>query len=155
MAAIIDFISPNDQPALLGISHPEWLAKARATMTELGYKVHIAANHEDFINRYQQVHYRVVFLEALFASNSLAENFSLGYLQHMLASQRRHAVIFLIGDLFQSMNSFQAFQFSVHAVLHPTHMDSLKPVVQQVVADNDLFLQILRDATVQISTWGK
>ena len=155
MAAEFEFISPDDKPALLGLSTPEWLAKSRSTLTELDYKTHIAANQEDFINRFNRTRYQIVLLEESFAAPNPAGNLALVKLMRMPMSQRRHAVIFLLGDRFQTLNPLQAFQFSVHAVVNRTEIDKLKPILQQTVAEHDLFLQVFRDAQLQITAWGK
>jgi hypothetical protein len=150
-----DFISPSDKPALLGISTVDWLAKSRSDLADLGYKVHVAANHEDFLEQFNRAQYQVVVIERLFASPSQEDNQSLASLQRMSLSQRRHSVIFLLGDNLQSLNPFQAFQFSVHAVINCSEMDSFKPIVRQIVAENDLFLQVFRDAMLQNNSWGR
>jgi DNA-binding NtrC family response regulator len=155
MTDSFEFISPCDKPALLGLSTMEWLVKCRTDLTDLGYKVHVAVNHEDFLNRFNRAQYQVVVLERLFASPTQEDNQSLGSLQRLSAAQRRHSVIVLLGDGLQSLNPFQAFQFSVHAVINRSELDSFKPIVQQIVAENDLFLQVFRDAMQQISAWGK
>ena len=77
MSNKFDFISATDKPALLAFSTPEWLEAAKAALTELGYKVHTAATHTDFLIRFSQVHYQVVILEELFAANDLSENLTL------------------------------------------------------------------------------
>jgi hypothetical protein len=155
MADAFEFISPTDQPALLGLSTPEWMARARAALTDLNYKVHVAANHEDFIERFNRVHYQVVLIEELFACSTYAENRSVYELQRMSMVQRRHSAIILLGDSFQSLNAMQAFQQSVQVVVNGAEIGSIKPIIQKTVADNDLFLQGLRDTLLQITTWGK
>jgi hypothetical protein len=155
MSDSFDFISPSDKPALLGISTMDWLVNCRTDLTALGYKVHVAANHEEFLSRFNRAQYQVVVLERLFASATQEDNLSLASLQCLSVSQRRHSVIVLLGDGLQSLNPFQAFQFSVHAVINRSELDSFKPIVQQIVAENDLFLQVFRDAMQQISAWGK
>lgn len=155
MSDSFDFISPTDQPALLGLSTMDWLVRCRTDLTDLGYKVHVAANHEEFLSRFNRAQYQVVVLERLFASACQEDNQSLATLQRLSMSQRRHSAIILLGDGLQSLNPFQAFQFSVHSVINRTEMDSFKPIVQQIVAENDLFLQVFRDAMLQISAWGK
>lgn len=155
MTHAFDFISPNDKPALLGISTADWLEKSRTALTDLGYKVHAAVDHEDFLNRFNRAQYRVVVVENLFASPNPEDNQSLAVLQRMSLSQRRHSVIFLLGENLQSLNPFQAFQFSVHAVINCSEMDSFKPIVQQTVTDNDLFLQVFRESMQQNSSWGR
>ena len=155
MADVFEFISPTDQPALIGLSTPEWVARSRAALIELNYKVHVAANQEDFIDRFNRVHYQVVLIEELFACASYQENRAVYELQRMPMSQRRHAAVLLLGDSFQSLNPMQAFQQSVHVVVNGAEIGSIKPIIQKTVAENDLFLQGLRDTLMQITTWGK
>ena len=155
MGDSFDFISPTDRPALLGLSTMDWLVKCRIDLTDLGYKVHVAANHEEFIGRFNRAQYQVVVLERLFASVIQEDNVSLATLQRLGMSQRRHAIVILLGDGFQSLNPFQAFQFSVHTVISGSEMDSFKPIVQQIVGENEQFLHGFRDAILQTSAWGK
>ena len=83
------------------------------------------------------------------------ENTALALIQRMLMTQRRHAVFLLIGNQFETLDRLQAFQQSVHAVINPRELDRLRDIVQQVAADNELFLQGYLEAVVQITTWGK
>ena len=46
-----EFVSAEDRPALLAFSTPEWLDGVRTSLQELGYKVHTAATHSDFLIR--------------------------------------------------------------------------------------------------------
>ena len=55
MADQFDFISPDDKPALLAITTPEWLATAEAALIEAGYKVHSITSHSEFPGRFSQV----------------------------------------------------------------------------------------------------
>src|SRR5215470_17948271 len=102
MSAHFDFVSTTDKPALLAFSTPEWLEAARTALSELGYKVHTAATHSDFLIRFSQIRYQVVVLEELFAANEIGENLTLQALQHMPMSQRRQATVILFGDSFQT-----------------------------------------------------
>ena len=155
MAADFDFISATDSPALLGLSTPEWTAKAKAQLTVLDYKVHVAANHDDFFARFGQVQYEVVVLEELFAATSPSENLSLPWLQNLPMPQRRHAVVVLIGPSFQSLNTLQAFQQSVHVVVNPSEIDSLGAIVQKAAAENDLFLTNFREVQLRVARGEK
>jgi hypothetical protein len=156
MSNEFEFIGPNDKPALLAMSTPEWLDAARNVLTEIGYKVHAASNHDDFINRFGRLQYQVVILEELFASNTPEENFTLQFLQQMPMSQRRQAVFILLGSGFATLNALQAFQYSVHAVVNREELallgaSILGPIVQRVVADNDLFLHLFRDTLYRMA----
>ncbi len=146
MPTQFDFVSATDKPALIAFSTPEWLEEAKTALTELGYKVHTAATHGDFITRFSQVRYQVVMVEELFAANNLSENLTLQVLQNMPMSQRRHATVILFGDSFQTFTPLQAFQQSVHAVIGRSELFLLKQLVEKAVADNALFLHSYQEA---------
>ena len=146
MSDRFDFVSATDRPALLAFSTPEWLEAARSALEELGYKVHTAATHGDFLVRFTQVRYQVVIIEELFAANNLSENLTLHALQNMPMSQRRHATVILLGDSFQTFTPMQAFQQSVHAVINSSEMFLLKQLIEKAIADNTIFLGNYREA---------
>ncbi len=146
MPNTFDFVSATDKPALLAFSTPEWLEAARTALTELGYKVHTAATHSDFLIRFSQIRYQVLVLEELFAANNIGENLTLKALQAMPMSQRRHATVILFGDSFQTFTPMQAFQQSVHVVINSSELFLLKQLIEKAVADNTLFLHSLNEA---------
>jgi hypothetical protein len=146
MSDRFDFISATDKPALLAFSTPEWLETAKASLVELGYKVHTAATHADFLVRFSEVRYQVVIIEELFAANVPEENTTLHALQHMPMNQRRHATVILFGNSFQTFTPMQAFQQSVHAVINSSEMFLLKQLIEKTVADNIMFLHSFREA---------
>jgi hypothetical protein len=145
MADRFDFISTSDKPALLAFSSPEWLEAVRTALTELGYKVHTAATHGDFLIRFSQIRYQVVVVEELFAANTIDENLTLKAIQQMPMNQRRHATMILLGDSFQTFTPMQAFQQSVHAVINSSELFLLKQLIEKAVADNNLFLHSFRE----------
>jgi hypothetical protein len=155
MAGEFDFVSATDKPALLAFSTPEWLEAARAALQELGYKVHTAATHSDFLIRFSQFRYQVVILEELFAANSITENTTLQTLQHMPMSQRRHATVILFGNSFQTFTPMQAFQQSVNAVINSSEIFLLKQLIEKSVADNDFFLHSFREAQANLYAENK
>src|SRR5690349_18299959 len=146
MSTKFDFVSTTDKPALLAFSTPEWLEAARTALSELGYKVHTAATHGDFLIRFSQIRYQVVILEELFAANSISENLTLRALQQMPMNQRRHATVILFGESFQTFTPMQAYQQSVHAVINSSELFLLKQLIEKAVADNVLFLNSYREA---------
>src|SRR5580698_3654156 len=146
MAEEFDFISATDKPALLAFSTPEWLDAAKAALQELGYKVHTAATHGDFLIRYSQFRYQVVIVEELYAANTITENFTLHALQNMPMSQRRHTTVILFGASFQTFTPMQAFQQSVHSVINPSELFLLKQLIERSITDNDFFLHSYREA---------
>lgn len=146
MAEEFDFISAADKPALLAFSTPEWLEAARAALHELGYKVHTAATHSDFLIRFTQIRYQVVIIEELFAANTIEENTTLFNIQHMPMNQRRHSTVILLGNSFQTFTPMQAFQYSVSSVINASEIFLLNQLIEKSVADNNFFLHSFREA---------
>jgi hypothetical protein len=152
MTGSFDFISTEDKPALIAFSTPEWLETAKTALRELGYKVHTAATHSDFLVRFSQVHYQVVIVEELFGANTIDENLTLKSLQTMPVNQRRHATVILLGESFQTFTPMEAFKQSVNAVINSSEMFLLKQLVEKAVADNNLFLHSFREVQNRVYT---
>ncbi len=72
-----DFVSKSDKPALIAFTTPEWPDSAKTALLQLGYKVHTAATHSDFLIRFTSTQYQVVLIEELFGANTLEENLTL------------------------------------------------------------------------------
>jgi hypothetical protein len=147
-----EFLGSNDKPALLAFSTPEWLEEIKQALQELGYKVHTAATHSDFLVRFSQVQYQVVIVEERFAANSLDENQTLTALHRMPVSQRRHSTIILVGESFQTFTPMQAFQQSVHAVINSSELFLVKQLIEKSVADNKMFLHSFHDVQSRLYT---
>src|SRR5665811_2106795 len=118
MTGSFDFVSTEDKPALIAFSTPEWMEVAKTALHELGYKVHTAATHSDFLVRFGQVHYQIVIVEELFGANTLDENLTLKSLQTIPVNQRLLATVLLLGSSFQTFMPMEAFNQSVHAVIN-------------------------------------
>lgn len=146
MATEFEFLSTSDRPALIAFSNPGWLEEAKNALVELGYKVHTAATHADFLERFAQVRYEVAMIEECFAANDISENVTLQALQEMPASLRHHATVLLVGESFQTFTPMEAFQQSVHAVINTSEIFLLRQLVEKTVADNALFLKGYREA---------
>jgi hypothetical protein len=145
MSEEFDFIGPNDMPSLLAISQPDAAAIAKATLQEMGYKVHTVDSHIQFETRYNQINYQVVIIEDVFAESQPAENTSLQFVQNLPMAQRRYAVIFLVGGAFETLNTLQAFAHSVHCVVNYTELPMLGQLIQKTIAENNLFLATYRE----------
>ncbi len=155
----VEFVGLNDRPALLALSAPEWIESSRNVLSENGYKVHAASNHDDFIVRFGRIQYQVVVLDETFCASCPEENLTLRYLQQLPMPQRRHCVFILLSNSLSTLNTLQAFQQSVHAVINRDEMAMLGPavlgpIIQRVVADNDLFLHVYRDTQMQLAQGG-
>lgn len=147
-----EFLAATDKPALLAFSTPEWLDEVKKALEDLGFKVHTAATHSDFLVRFSQVHYQVVIVEERFAANNLEENLTMQALQRMPMGQRRHATIILIGESFQTFTPMQALQQSVHAVINSSELFLVKQLLEKSVADNQMFLHSYQDVQARLFT---
>jgi spore germination protein YaaH len=154
MNGSFDFVGSEDKPALIAFSTPEWLDATKTALNELGYKVHTAATHSDFLIRFSQARYQVVIVEELFGANTPDENLTLMALQNMSVSQRRHATMLLIGNSFQTFTPMEAFKNSVHAVINSSEIFLLKQLVEKAVAENDVFLHSFREIQNRVFTSG-
>jgi hypothetical protein len=147
----LDFIGLSDKPALLAISSPEWQEGARTALTELGYKVHQAVAHSDFVTNFCQIAYEVVVIEDVFAAHADPENPSLRYLEEAQMHLRRHCTIILVGEAFTTFDTMQAFQYGVHLVVNRGEMPLMAQFIQKCVSENDLFLNPYREAQKRVS----
>jgi hypothetical protein len=140
-----DIIGPSDQPALLAISTPEVIAMVKTTLQEMGYKVHVVEDFDQFDLRYNQINYQVVVIEEVFAGSDSLENPTLRMVQNLPMNLRRHAAIFLVGPSMETLNTMQAFSQSVHCVINYSELQMLSELVQKTVAENEMFLTTFRD----------
>jgi hypothetical protein len=145
MSEEFDFIGPNDLPALVAITHPEVLATVKATLVEMGYKVHVVESHIQFETRYNQINYQIVVLEDVFAGNPLEDNPSHQFVQGLPMAQRRYATFFLLGGSFETLNTLQAFAQSVHCVINYTEIPMIGQLILKTIAENNLFLNTFRE----------
>lgn len=146
-----DFLTAADKPALIALSTPELQETAKTALAQLGYKVHTAVNHGEFIHKFGQVAYQVVIIEEQFSSSTPEENESLLALQRMPMSTRRHSTVILFGFNMATFNPMQAYQQGVHAVVNPSEMFLLLQLIQKAVADNDMFLHTFREVQRRVA----
>ena len=151
MSDQFDFVSATDKPALLAITTPEWLSAAQLALTETGYKVHQIMTHSDFPGRFSQVTYQLVIVEEEFGGNPAHENLTLEHLQRMPMNQRRHSTILLLGNSYQTLNTSQAFQNSVHAVVNCSELNLLGQIAEKVVTENNIFLNNFREIQSRVA----
>jgi len=152
MAIDLDFLNPRCKPALLAVSAPDVVTACNDVLRELNYKVLVATSHQDFLARFNNVQFQVVIIEEDFAGHSAEGNLTLRTLQHMPMQVRRHAVIILLGHNFETLHALQAFAHSVHAVVNWANLGSLSQIIQQVVAENTLFLNVFREAQLRVGS---
>jgi hypothetical protein len=151
MSMDFDFLTANDRPALIALSTPELQETAKTALDQLGFKVHTAVNHGEFLHKFGQVPYQVVVLEENFSASTPEENESLIALRRMPMTVRRNAVVILFGFNMATFNPMQAFQQGVHAVVNPSEMFLLVQLVQKAIADNDMFFHTMREVQRRVA----
>jgi hypothetical protein len=151
MSMDFDFLTAADKPALIALSTPELQETAKTALDQLGYKVHTAVNHGEFIHKFGQVAYQVVIIEEMFSSATPDENESLLALQRMPMTSRRHSTVILFGFNMATFNPMQAYQQCAHAVVNPSEMFLLLQLIQKAVADNDMFLHTFREVQRRVA----
>ena len=151
MSLDLEILAPTDRPVLLGISSQDVHDYAAGVLDQMGYKVHTASGHDEFLDRFSRVQYELILLEDTFAGSPADQNESLKTLQLMPMAQRRHATVLLLSDALTSLDSMTAFEKSVHATVNRNDLDKLMLIVQQVVNDNTLFLNTYRDVQRNIA----
>lgn len=145
-----DFLAPGDKPALVAFTNYEWLASVQSILSVLEYKVHVAGDHSEFLQRFNAVQYQILVMDECFASKSPAENQSLQTLQRMAMAQRRHTTTLLVGANFQTLHPWQAYANSVHAVVNQLDLPSLGQIIRMVNQDNGIFLSAYREVQQRI-----
>lgn len=151
MSLDLEILSPSDRPVLLGISSPDILDYARGVLDQMGYKVHIAVHHEEFLDRFARVQYEIALLEDSFGGVLPEQNVPLTTLQQMPMNLRRHCTVMLLSDVLPSLDPMHAFHQSVHAIINRVDMDKLMLIVQQVTNENAIFLNAYRDVQSRIA----
>ena len=147
----LEILAPGDRPALLAISAPDVLHYTEGVLDQMGYKVHSASSHDEFLERYGRVQYEVVMIDDRFCGSTPEQNRALTTFQTMPMALRRHATAFLLSYELATLNPLQAFQKSVHAIINPADLDKLMLLIQQVVNDNLTFLNVFRDVQGRIA----
>ena len=152
MPTEFEFFGPGHKPALLAVTSPNWRELARSGLETAGYKVHAAETHEQFVDLFTRASYQAVIIEDVFGGS--ADNPTLHWIRLLQMSQRRHAVFFLTGENWETLNPLLAFQQSVHAVLNYTAMDQLARLVEKTAADTESFLRPMRSAQERLFKAG-
>ncbi len=140
-----DFIAPGEKAALIAITQPDILQCVQNVLTDSNFKYHSVDTSDEFATRFGQFEYLPVIIHETFASNSLEENETLKIAQRFSMPVLRHAVFFLIGERFETMNTLQAFQQSMHAVINPTELPNMKAILDKTLTESDLFMHTYRD----------
>ncbi len=146
MSEAFAFFSHRDNPAMVAVSTPEFRSAISAALHELGYKVLCVEDHDEFVARYNAIPFQVVIMEETFASGGVpGQSPSVQWVQWLPMPQRRQAVFILLGDLFGTLNSMQAYQQSVHAVVNYSEAPIMSQIIQKVAAENDAFYSTYRE----------
>jgi hypothetical protein len=145
----MDFFEVGDKTSLI-CGDPNTTDAAKATLRELGYKLHIAETPEIAIERIRYTNYDCIIVQENFAGSSLRSNAVLNYLIPLPMAQRRYWFVCLVGPSFKTLDAMQAFAQSVHLVLNPADLPNLTAILKRGLADFELLYRAHRDTLAAI-----
>jgi hypothetical protein len=145
----MDFFEVGDKTSLI-CGDPNTTDAAKATLRELGYKLHIAETPELAIERIRYTIYDCIIVQENFAGSSLRSNPVLNYLLPLPMAQRRYWFVCLVGPSFKTLDAMQAFAQSVHLVLNPADLPNLTAILKRGLADFELLYRAHRDTLAAI-----
>src|SRR6516225_765463 len=132
----MDFFEVGDKTSLI-CADPGTTETAKATLRELGFKLHVAETPELAIERMRYTNYDCVIVHENFAGSSVRSNAVLNFLAPLPMAQRRYTFVCLIGPSFKTLDAMQAFSQSVHLVLNPLDLPNLGPILKKGLAEFD------------------
>jgi len=140
----MDFFEVGDKTSLI-CADPGTTETAKATLRELGFKLHVAETPELAVERLRYTNYDCVIVHENFAGSSLRSNAVLNFLALLPMPQRRHSFVCLIGPSFKTFDAMQAFAQSVHLTLNPVDLPNLGPILKKGFAEFELLYRVYKE----------
>lgn len=131
--------------AMVCFDQPELQGQVKAELEAAGYSVHAPPKGEDALLWMQRKKYEVIILHEEFGG-SPEKNLVLKALQPMAMLLRRHMCVGLVGKDLRTLSNMTAFAKSVSFVVAERELGKIKAITRQVVADNDQFYRVYREA---------
>ena len=141
----MDFFELGDKTSLI-CGDSSTTEAAKATLRELGYKIHTAETPELAIERMRYANYDCIIVQENFAGSSLRSNAVLNYLIPLPMAHRRYWFVCLVGPSFKTLDAMQAFAQSVHLVLNPADLPNLTAILKKGLAEFELLYRTYKDA---------
>ena len=135
----------DGRPALVCVDDPTRQGAVTSALTELGYAAEVPSSADNALDRMRKTAFDVVLVDETFDGATALDNGVLKGLAGMAMSLRRYMFVALIGKNVPTLDNATAFSRSVNAVFSYGDLDSLAPMLQRAITDNDAFYRVFRE----------
>jgi hypothetical protein len=146
----MEFFEVGDKGSLICVD-PDTAESAKATLRELGFKIHAVDTPDLAIERIRYTTYDCIVVHENFAGSSLRSNVVLNYLSSLPMAQRRNSFVCLVGPSFKTFDAMQAFAQSVHLVVNPGDLPNLEPILKKGLAEFETLYRVYNDTLATIT----
>jgi hypothetical protein len=146
----MEFFEVGDKGSLI-CADPNTAEFAKATLRELGFKIHSVETPDLAIERIRYTTYDCILVHENFAGSSLRSNVVLNYLSSLPMAQRRSSFVCLVGPSFKTFDAMQAFAQSVHLVVNPGDLPNLEPILKKGLAEFEMLYHVYKDTMAAIT----
>lgn len=101
----------------------------------VGYRVELAANASEAIEKMLFVNYASVFLHSRFEPGSVRSGAFHHYMRKMNMSRRRYIFYVLIGEQFSTLYDLQALSYSANLVVNDTEIPYIGTILKKAIPD--------------------
>jgi CheY-like chemotaxis protein len=126
----------GDDTALVCIDNEEFQKLVVPQLIDLSYKVNVALNEEDVLQKLRAYSYHVVVTYEHFKGSTFANNPVLKELGQRPGSDRRSHFVVLLTHRFATNDPMTAFALSVDQTINVADVLNLKPVLRRGVAQH-------------------
>jgi len=146
----MEFFEVGDKGSLI-CAEPVTAEFAKATLRELGFKIHAVDTPDLAIERIRYTTYDCILVHENFAGSSLRSNVVLNYLSSLPMAQRRNSFVCLVGPSFKTFDAMQAFAQSVHLVVNPGDLPNLEPILKKGLAEFETLYRVYNDTVATVT----
>jgi DNA-binding response OmpR family regulator len=141
-----DFISANNETALVCESEPALKEKVTRVLVNMGYHVTESASGREALKSMRFHTYDLIVLNENFGiTDSESSNDVLSYLQNLAAAARRNTFVALLSDNYRTMDNMMAFNKSVNLVINKKNIDDFTAIIKRGLDDNKAFYSIFKE----------
>ena len=126
----------GDNTALVCIDNEQFQKIVVPQLIDLNYKVNVAINEEDVLQKLRAYSYHVVVIYEHFKGSTLANNPVLKELGERPGGDRRSHFVVLLTHRFATNDPMSAFALSVDQTINVADVANLKPVLRRGVAEH-------------------
>jgi CheY-like chemotaxis protein len=146
-----DFISANNESALVCEEDPTIREKVSKTLINMGYHVSEPVSEREALKSMRFHAYDLVVINENFALESgQTSSEVLSYLQNLAAATRRNTFVVLLADNYRTMDNMMAFNKSVNLIINKKNIDDFAAIVKRGLDENKAFYGIFKEVLKKI-----